>query len=221
MKHLAGKTAGFTLLEVVGSTSLLAVVAGAVALAMDSSSRAFRTGATAASLDSSTLRVMDELCKGLLATSKKNVSPTPVSPFSSSQLEFQRGVGTLDDAIVWGLLERIELQANPGEPDDDQDNDGDGLIDERRIVWITDPGGPKESERVLCSDVAEYLEGEVPNGLDDNGNGLIDELGLSFNHGDNGVTIQLTVQNLGPGGVMMERTVRKTNVFRNQGEAMQ
>ena len=33
---------------------------------------------------------------------------------------------------------------------------------------------------MLCKSVREFLEGEIPNGKDDNGNGRVDERGLCF-----------------------------------------
>ena len=76
--------------------------------------------------------------------------------------------------------QRFEFVYDPDEVDDGQDNNGNGLIDEGRIVWTRNVGAPDERSVVLCHQVREYLEGEVPNGLDDNGNGLVDEKGLSF-----------------------------------------
>ncbi len=53
-----------------------------------------------------------------------------------------------------------------------------------RVVW---------NGITLC-EVAPFLEGEIPNGMDDNGNGLIDERGLSFTFDRHSVRIRLTTQ---------------------------
>ncbi|MCP3914576.1 MAG: hypothetical protein GY711_03345 [bacterium] len=46
----------------------------------------------------------------------------------------------------------------------------------------------------LSTRVAPFLEGEVPNGMDDNGNGLIDEKGFSFVRDRRAMTVRLTLE---------------------------
>jgi hypothetical protein len=63
--------------------------------------------------------------------------------------------------------------------------------------------------------VSEYLEGERPNGTDDNGNGLIDERGLCITV-ENGIyTIRLTVVGKDSRGRQIFHTVETSVTPRN------
>ena len=46
-----------------------------------------------------------------------------------------------------------------GEIDDGLDNNGNGLVDEGQVVWITDLGLPGQRAVVLCNWVSEALDG--------------------------------------------------------------
>ena len=59
MSLTAGKRSGFTLIELIMSSTMLAVIAGAIVMTVDSSSQAFRTGKTVAALNSSSRRYLD------------------------------------------------------------------------------------------------------------------------------------------------------------------
>ena len=65
--------------------------------------------------------------------------------------------------------------------------------------------------------VRPFLEGELQNGIDDNGNGLIDEKGLSFVVWKNSVTIRLTLGRQVEGGDWINETVVTTVTCRNTG----
>ena len=55
----------------------------------------------------------------------------------------------------------------------------------------------------------------MPNGVDDNGNGLIDEQGLAFTIFRNTVTIRLSLLRLSADGQPIEKTVETTVTCRN------
>ena len=85
------------------------------------------------------------------------------------------------------------------------------------MFWSRNPETNEEVRVVWTSLVSPYLEGEIPNGMDDNGNGLIDEKGLSFVVDRNAVTIRLTLDQL-VDGRMVTKTVQTTVTCRNQVE---
>ena len=62
---------------------------------------------------------------------------------------------------------------------------------------------------------APFLAGELPNGMDDNGNGLIDEKGLSFVVDRDSVTIRLTLERVSNDGSVISKTVQSTVTCRN------
>jgi hypothetical protein len=54
--------------------------------------------------------------------------------------------------------------------------------------------------------VRDFLEGELPNGVDDNRNGLIDESGLTFVIESGVVRVLLTLEREGRGGESLTYT---------------
>ena len=62
------------------------------------------------------------------------------------------------------------------------------------MVRVDNAGTADERLTVLTHWVREYLEGEIPNGKDDNGNGLVDEPGLCFDVIGEVWTIRLTLE---------------------------
>jgi len=90
------------------------------------------------------------------------------------------------------------------------------MIDEKEIVLVRNAGLANQVESVLCGGVRELLHGETANMADDNGNGLIDEGGLSFALVGNGtVTIRLTLVARDPHGLLVARTVESSVHMRN------
>jgi len=82
--------------------------------------------------------------------------------------------------------------------------------DDHRLRWFQDPGEADERSVVWCDAVRDLLEGELPNGIDDNGNGLIDESGLTFEIEGNTITIRLTLEKQMPNGRPVKSTVTTT-----------
>ena len=91
-----------------------------------------------------------------------------------------------------------------------------GLADNHtQLVWSQNPGKDEELRVVWCNLVGRYLEGELANGTDDNGNELIDEQGLSFSLQGDQVSIRLTLERQGPDGSFVQKTVETTVTCRN------
>ena len=115
-----------------------------------------------------------------------------------------------------GNQERVGLQASATDAIDGVDNDKDGLVDERVLVWIEDLGLASQSNRILCRNVSASLEGELPgNGLDDNANGLIDEAGLSIAFDGERVTLGLTLERITSQGERLQHTSWRVVALRN------
>ena len=110
---------------------------------------------------------------------------------------------------------RLELRYEDDEVDDGIDNDGDGVVDEGVLVLIQDWMGPTEQEVVLCHGVREFLEGETPNMLDDNGNGLIDERGFSVDLDGENLTFRLSLERVDASGNTVIRTLESSVWLRN------
>src|SRR5262249_30668064 len=175
--------AGMTLMEVVLGMSLFCAFASSAFLAIEASAHSYRTETTAAHLDFLAHQALDDVCDQLRAADFASITPPPApAPSSASSLDYQDALGFKNGAVEWGPVQRLAFEQDPSDPQDGVDNDGDGLIDEGRLVWIENPGGAGR-RTVLCSQVASSLEGEIPgNGIDDNGNGLIDERGFCIEY---------------------------------------
>lgn len=211
-----GARGGFTLVELSVALVLLSVIGGMFFLTTESTSNATRTGVAVAELDARAQRVLERVCESLKSSSADLVTPQAVAPFYGTQLDFKRGLGADEDGeILWGPLERFELQYD--EADNDLDDDGDGLVDEGRLVWIENPGAAGERRAVLCEGVREYLAGETFDGNDQNGNGLIDERGFALDFDGKRVTVRLTLMARDGQGHPLASTVQRSVAFRNKG----
>jgi hypothetical protein len=185
-----------TLVEMVMATTLFVAFASSVFLAVDLSSASYRTETVTAHLDSLAREAMDDLSERLRGSDFDSITPVPLpAPVSAPSIDFQRARGFVGGGPSWGPTERLAFEYEPADPDDGVDNDGDGLIDEGRLVWFENPELAGERRTILCSHVSEALEGEVPgNLLDDNGNGLIDERGFCLEFVGSHVVARITLE---------------------------
>jgi prepilin-type N-terminal cleavage/methylation domain-containing protein len=212
--HERRDRSGFSLIEVLITVSLVGTFLGSLLLVINAGSKAARTGMARQSTEGLARRCVDRMASELVSSASGTLSPDPVAPWGTSALTFQRIEGYTAGAIDWGTPVRLSLELDVGELDDGVDNNGNGLVDERRLVYTIDPGGAEEST-TWAHGVRELLEGESPNALDDNGNGLKDEAGLSFQRVGGRLLIRLSLQeNDGQGNVLVH-TVTTTVRLRN------
>ena len=214
-------SAGFTLLELVITVALLALIFG-TSFALSAGTSGAYAGATdevelteRASLG--TTAIVDALRGGSGTTLS---SPTgPGAPGEVTQaIWFQRAKGF--DPLLGELeldpLETIAFEPDAGDPEDGADNDGDGLVDEGRVVWTTGVGEVDEHRVVLCRDVLRTGAGELAgNGLDDDGDGVIDEPGFAVVWDIESVQIQLAVGFRSRSGDVLVRSATRAVAFRN------
>jgi len=219
MRHREGQS-GFTLLEVIVSLTLIAMVFGCVLLTTRGGLGAFRASSAAADLNARSARTMNRIVREFLAVGKGSLSPdlsSPVgaAPLWSSSMDYQAAFAWDQDTIVWGALRRLAFEMAAGELENGEDDNGNGLIDEGSIVLIENPGQPGERRVVFANGVSRWLEGEVPNGVDDNGNGLVDESGLAFDFEDEKLTVRISMERVGPDGRQLIRTLSDSVALRN------
>jgi len=212
MNARSNASAGFTLVEVLIAAILVSVLFAALSMTMKGGSAAYHQGVSNTTAESQARRGLDRIVAELGDAESTTMLPQPVGPLGSATLTFHRSTGAAGGAITWGADRTIQFQYEAAEADDGIDNDGDGLIDEGRVVLIENAGLPNATTQVLCPNVREYLEGEVPNGVDDNGNGLIDEQGLSFELVGGTLRVRLTVERTNEVGSRVLRTV-ETSVW--------
>jgi prepilin-type N-terminal cleavage/methylation domain-containing protein len=209
LRHSRG---GFTLIEMLVSVAVLAFVLGVMALVQMRTQAASREALGKTLSEMKARRALDRVVTELTGVAHSLVFPDPTSNLGTSTLTYQHPTGV--DAVgnvTFDVPSRLDLQLVPGEVDNGLDDDGDGLIDDRRLVLTRNFGTPNAKSVVLCTGIPRYLEGEVANGLDDNNNGLIDEPGFNvFRVGDL-LTIRLTVQ-VPLGGGRLDTTTVQTSI---------
>ena len=210
--HPTART-GFTFIEALIAMSLLAVMFLAVAQTSSRASDAFDEGSAEHLLSTSVHRALERMGQRV-ELSDGTILAGPIATIGSDLVSFQFPIDFEGPVVV---MQGVELFAElePGELDDGQDNDGDGLVDELHVVEVLGPGTPEERRSVLVRGVTELFLGELPNNLDDNDNGLIDEAGLSFSADGDVVTLRLSCQRRGEGGRLLAKTAETAVRLRN------
>jgi len=175
--------AAFTLLEVVIALGLVTLVVTNIVLAMDSSTKAYEASSSHREVEDQARRTLDRIALAVMGSSKDGLAPGQQFPLDTASLTYQLNLGYKDGEAVWSDPERIEREEAKAQ-----------------VTWSKNPETPEEQRIVWTKWVREYMDGEVFNGIDDNGNGLIDEKGLSFTIQEDLVTIRLTLERVGPDG---------------------
>jgi len=213
---MSPRTAGHSLIEMMVSLGILAIVGGTLALVGLSSKDAFRTESARTLVDGQAREVISRLTRELRGSSADSISALPESPAWDTNLIFDQPstINLLSGAINWRIV-RLELRYEDGELNDGLDNNGNGLVDEGQVVMLRNWAAADEITAVLAHGVREYAEGETLNGLDDNGNGLVDERGLSFERSDETVSVRLTLEGVDPDARVLVRSAETSVLLRN------
>ncbi len=195
--HSAQQTAGWSLIEVVLAASLAGVVIIKSLTMMQLTSEVSNAQSDVLILEDQARLVMNRIGLALMGTDRDTLIPT-IESIHTSGVEYKFSLGVESGAVVWSDIERISLEGA-----------GDS------VQWFENPGLPQERHVVWSNLVQPLLEGELPNGIDDNGNGLIDEEGLSFVLDNEAVVIRLTLRTTNPEGTPLLRTVESIVTCRN------
>ncbi|HEX5136372.1 MAG TPA: hypothetical protein VFY93_05330 [Planctomycetota bacterium] len=190
---------GFTILELaVASTIAILMLAAVYAVTSESTDTA-RLGTAMAVLEGQASRTLDRIATELVAAGLETLEPP--DPLGVASLTFRKATGADAGKATWGPRESIGLRSFAGD---------------REVVWVRDlddEDGPREV--VLCGSVRGLAEGEAGNGADDNGNGLADEEGLSFELSGRTLTIRLSLEVRDRVGGVLTRTVSTSIKLRN------
>lgn len=212
----ASRSAGFTLIETMIAATILAIVLSAIGLTVLRGKENFRQGISVTVIEARAQRLLNRMVEELRYAGRDSVPVQPLLPSGSSDLEFRVCDGYGGAATLWSNRMRLARLPDPRDPQDGIDNDGDGVVDEGQVVLTRNLGEFDEIDVVLGSGVRRFLEGEDANVLDDNGNGMVDEPGLSFlSDGLGTLTIRLSLEARDPRGQPLVRTVQTTVSMRN------
>jgi prepilin-type N-terminal cleavage/methylation domain-containing protein len=178
-----GRRSGFTLLEMMITLVVVALIFGNIAMVMRSSQSAYQQQSSTSDLDIQADQTLDHVALALMSARLQSLDPTANAPAYHSSLQFVQSLGVENGQVVVSDPERVEM-----------------VVDQGKVVWKQRPDQLDERMIVWSRWVSDFLEGEIPNGIDDNGNGLVDEKGLAFVIVGSQVTIHLTLERTEPGG---------------------
>lgn len=140
--------------------------------------------------------IVDRIALAVMGSDRGTLLPQ-VEEIHSSSIKYSFFMGLEDGNLVWSDPEQICLE------------------DGTKLAWCENPGTADERRTVWSNLVSPTLQGEVVNGVDDNGNGLIDEDGLSFVVEGDRVRIRLTLRHPELDGRTAEQTVESVVCCRN------
>ncbi len=206
--------AGFSAIELAITSLLLVMLLGAAGIVGRTNMETYKLTTSLRNADVAAQRAVQRIASELKFTGASRLNPDPELNGFVSSVDFDQVVDIVNGEPVWAPLARIAFEYEPGELNDGIDNDGDGLIDEGRIVLTRNVGGVP-TRVVLVNGVSEYAEGELPNGIDDNGDGLVDEPGFCIQRNGDVLDLRLTVEAVDPQGRVFQRTVETSVRMRN------
>jgi hypothetical protein len=183
------------MIVVVALTSLVAVKVG---LLMQMRATTESREMTVMMVDDQARRVLDQVAYAIMGAGRDRLIPDPEAPLHSTELRFEVSLGVVDGEVVWGDTQAVGIDA-----------------DSSQLAWRERPDQADERRVVWCNTVRDFLEGEVINGADDNGNGLVDEKGMTFVLEGNRVTILLSLERTDEKGNPVTRTVESVVTCRN------
>lgn len=227
-RHAPLARRGSSLIEILISFSVVLLLVGLVAEAVTTSRGAYGQGMSSSAVEAMARRTVDTVALRLTGASAASVRiDNPAPPAAANVItwiDWQTVQGYAGGAIL-APQSRIQLELQNGELDDGVDNNGDGMVDECRVVYVPDVFGGG-AEIGLAGFVTRFAEGEFANGADDNGDGNVDEPGLNLVWepvvagvtGDRGgrLVLQLTLERSSGPQTRVQRSVRTTVRVRSQ-----
>ena len=187
-----------SLLEAILAVSLLCVVATKVITVLNVATEQNDTDTAKTQLEAQARQVLRQIGFAIMGSSPETLRPNLGPAIPSSSIRYQVNLGVADGQVVMTDPEQI------------------ALIEPTQEVYWTDDPDSEDGRRVTWSRlVAPYLEGELPNGMDDNGNGLIDEKGLAFSIEGMNVTMHLTLERVLDDGTLLRDSISTTVACRN------
>lgn len=208
--------AGLTLLELAIAAVIVAMMFGAVAITVLRADGAYREAELGAEVERDSEPALERVAREFMDAARTTVTLTPAAPLQGTSISYRRATGWGGGALQLSPTRRIRFELDPAELADGLDNDGDGLVDEGRVVLSTDVAGGG-TQAVLVTGVAALTQGELDNGADDNGDGRIDEPGFfaEFDAATSTLFLSLTLATRADDGRVVTRAARLSVRIRN------
>ncbi len=187
--------AGWTLIELVLAGTLVVGVMTKAAFVVNAALGLANDETASMHYEDQARRVMDRIALAVMGSDRDSLLPQ-IEELHTNSIRYSFSLGLEDGEVVWSDQEEIRL--------------GDGAVE-----WRENPDAAEERRVVWTTLVSPLLEGEEVNGVDDNGNGLIDEDGLSFVLEGQRIVIRLTLRRPEVDGRTVEQTVESVVYCRN------
>ena len=192
------RRAGMTVIELSIAMVLFVIVGFKVSLLLGLAAEAEREDTARIVLEDQAMRVLDQVSFAVMGANRETLFPDPESPTYSERVTYEVSLGVQDGAVVWGDKEEIKMSEQAAQ-----------------VVWLSRPGEADELRVVWSNIVRPLLGGELPNGIDDNNNGLVDESGLNFTLQGDTVQIRLTLERTDMDGNLVDKTIETRVTLRN------
>ncbi len=197
---------GFTVLELAVALVLFALVIGNVYTVLGGTSKAMGERNASFEADTQARRALDRIALAIVGSFGNSIYDTSETPNSQSVINYEEYLGVADldgDGVsenVFSENMRIALTDESG----------------GEVTWFESPGSESEKRVVWVKDVPQFANGEIgANGIDDNGNGLVDERGLALVKDGKSVRITLSLRRSDGAGGFLERELSTTVTCRN------
>jgi len=187
--------AGWTLIELVLAGLLVTGVMTKAAFVVNAALGLASEESASMHYEDQARAVIERIALAVMGSDRESLLPQ-IEELHSSSIRYSFSLGLEDGEVVWSDPEEIGL--------------GDGAVE-----WRENPGAAEERKAVWTTLVSPLLEGELVNGVDDNGNGLIDEDGLSFVLEGQRIVIRLTLRRPEVGGRTVQQSVESIVFCRN------
>ena len=169
--------AGFTLLEVSLALALMAILLFKGVSIMRTASDTTTTDTTQVVLEDKAQELLERIARAVMGSERETLAPDQEAPNHQDVIQYKVHLGIEDGEVVWSDPEEIGREDTENAIYWSQE-----AANERRVVWT--------------KLVSPYLEGEIPNGMDDNGNGpdrrARPELQRAGKRGDDSVDVGAT-----------------------------
>ena len=213
--HQTSRSSGFTLIELMISSTIAIGLLYAVATTALTATNAYDTTMRRSRLVARAHQVLDRIADDFVEADLGTVTPA-VPGFGASTITYRKPDTVVGSVVTWGNYRSISFQMDQGETDDGLDNNGDGRIDEGVVVLTIDVGLVSQQQVTMCHEVRSMLEGELSNLGDDNGNLMVDERGLVFELNGDILTVRLTLENIDEDGNLLTKSVQTSVRVRSE-----
>jgi prepilin-type N-terminal cleavage/methylation domain-containing protein len=205
-RHDIRGRSGFTLLELAVALVLFGLVVGNLYTILAGTSNALGARNASFEADVQAQRALDRIALAIVGSYEGSIHATSESPGYQSVLNYQEFLGLAD---VDGDGQGEEVFSDPMRIALTGVSGGD-------VSWFENPGEESEKHVVWVKDVSAVAQGEVAgNGVDDNGNGIVDETGLAFVKEGRSVRILLSMRRPDGKGGFLERELQTIATCRN------